>query len=91
MARNTLKNFEDKVVEVQDKRVFIVDERFKASKPVAFSVKRDDVEKLTVFYCEETDIFFQLQESVNENSMFIGDQILKGKYTNNSIFAGLFL
>ena len=78
--RSTLKDNANTLVDVQDKRVFIMDQRFKTSKPVAFSVKRDEAEKLTVFHCSETDMFFQMQESVHENSMFIGDQILKGEY-----------
>ena len=52
------------------------------NEPVGFEVNRDDTggEKVRVLYSRQNDKYFQLQESLNECSTFIQDQILKGKY-----------
>jgi len=49
--------------------------------PIGFEVQRDgdDGEKLRVLYSKPNDRFFQLQESLSEQSTFIEDQIMKGK------------
>ena len=49
--------------------------------PIGFEVQRDgdDGEKLRVLYSKPNDRFFQLQESLSEQSSFIEDQIMKGK------------
>jgi hypothetical protein len=49
--------------------------------PIGFEVNRDgnDGEKLRVLYSRPNDKFFQLQESINECSTFVNDQIMKRK------------
>ena len=49
--------------------------------PIGFEVNRDgsDGEKLRVLYSKPNDKFFQLQESINECSTFVNDQIMKRK------------
>ena len=49
-----------------------------------FEVDRGDGEKLKVLHSSEQDVFFQIQESVHDTSMFINDQILKGKKMRQS-------
>ena len=47
--------------------------------PVGFEVTREEIggERTKVLYSRHNDKYFQLQESLNECSTFIQDQILK--------------
>ena len=49
----------------------------KDERPFAFEVDRGDGERLKVLYTP--DCFYQLQESLNEPSVFVGKSIMKGK------------
>ena len=51
-------------------------------KPFAFEVDRGDGERVKVLYQKASDSFFQLQESVNECSLFVGKAIMKGKVSS---------
>ena len=49
------------------------------TEPIGFEVSRDgeDGERLRILYSRPNDRFFQLQESINESSAFINDQVMK--------------
>lgn len=47
-------------------------------KPFAFEVNRGDGESIKILYSQSKDQFYQLQESMNECSMFVGKAIMKG-------------
>ena len=51
----------------------------KEQKPFIFMADRGDGEWLKVMYSQGNDTFFQLQESLNDCSLFLGKAIMKGK------------
>lgn len=55
-----------------------MDKQIKEHKPFMFEVDRGDGERLKVMYQRLDDTFYQLQESINECSAFIGKAIMKG-------------
>lgn len=46
-------------------------------------VNRYDNETFRLLYSEQSDKFWQLQESLNECSLFVGKSIMKGKLSQN--------
>ncbi|CDW72208.1 UNKNOWN [Stylonychia lemnae] len=56
---------------IEDKRIMIMDSRLTDSKPFIFEADRGDGEKFKVLYNKLTDSYFQMQESINENSLFM--------------------
>lgn len=55
-------------------------------KPFLFEVERGDGEKIKVLYGKKTDTFFQMQESLSENSVFVGKSIMRGKINKYNHF-----
>jgi hypothetical protein len=60
--------------------------QMKEAKPFMFEVDRGDGEKLKIMYSKTSDMFFQLQESVNETSLFVGKSVMRGKLVHHNFF-----
>ena len=58
----------------------------KEAKPFMFEVDRGDGEKLKIMYSQASDMFFQLQESVNETSLFVGKAVMRGKTDDHKLY-----
>ena len=51
--------------------------KLKERHPLMFEFSRDKNEKTKVLYDQTSDLFFQFQETNNEGSLFLGNQIVK--------------